>query len=164
MWANLPNADLKESFLASDLYVHHQWATDSHWEFQQTGFNLDHEFFNAKKVVFIWTKNTKLCINCYSKEEVYYWCTASGGFIFLQWCMLVHCILFFFYGGVRKPMQYSVDKVYTEINQMLDVWILSAVTVSCVKKTNTQKKCLHILLHASCCTLMVGNVHIQWQL
>lgn len=34
---------------------------------------------------------------------------------------VVHCILFFFYGGVRKQMQYSVNKVYTEINQMLEV-------------------------------------------
>lgn len=118
---------------------------------------------SCQKALLHQAKNIKPCINCYSKEKVYYWCTASGGFIFLQWCMLVHCILFF-YGGVRKQMQYSVNKVYTEINQMLDMWILSAVTVNCVKKTNTKKNCLHILLHASCCTLMVGNVHIQWQL
>ena len=65
-----------------------------------------------------------------------------------QWCFYLFArmyvvswhIVFFFYGGVRKQMQYTVNNLYTEINQMLDMSILSTVTVNCGKKKINIKK------------------------
>lgn len=152
--SKLPNADLNESFLTPDRRCRQRrvaaslsdeaaglWFHGPRGEPRCTTSSVDHLLFNAKKLFFI-----RRNIPCYPTEKVSYCCTASGGFIFLQWCTLVHCILFFFYGGVRNQMQYSVNKVYTEINPMLDMWILSAVTVSCVKKKQ-QKKIVYIFYY-----------------
>lgn len=74
------------------------------------------------------------------------------GCIMVYLCMLAHCFLFLWSCQVKNKcgMATLLSDVYTQINLMWKVWIISAVTVNCVKKLQL---CLHVLLHASCCNL-----------